>query len=317
VYFARSAAARTEPLKSISEIEDDLERTEALFAHLRTLPPYPLPIDGSAPEAKPASPLTQKETYQVAARPREYELESGPVPEADLGDPAKAAAYTKLTAARQRLLQGGNFHTDIGDLARALDLAMGATLAEADLPLLHMEVESAKHIHETRDERKEALEPELVTALFDVSKWGPFLTLDHPDVQRLEDAVRSYDHRDGDLVAHVAAMADLVRQNEAMFGELLRQVSENVVQLKDVDAPRTETAGAATVHNVLLAMLGALTPELVKITVSPELAALSAEFWIAHYTVICDLTATYGAQFHHAAKIAYENAKKMVGRDAE
>lgn len=72
IYFEDSVAAQTSPLKEIADIFAANPRMKALFEHLRSLPEWPLPMDGSEPEGDGI----QKPAIRVVARAGKLEAEA-------------------------------------------------------------------------------------------------------------------------------------------------------------------------------------------------------------------------------------------------
>ncbi|MEM8978347.1 MAG: hypothetical protein AAGD04_02615 [Pseudomonadota bacterium] len=294
-------------------IADNNERIEALFAHLRTLPPYPLPIDGSLPKPKDDGTPKQKSYYQITPRKRDYELAGTRVSDAVLRDPMRQAAYQKLDMARVRLRQGSNQFSDIDMLVRGLDSAMGQELSEAHLPLLHMEVETARGIYGRRSERKAPLDDDLIAALHTIGEFGSVLTLNDPQVAELEADRRKMDGRDELEKARVADMAQALADNPGLVGQYLQLVSEGVVTVRDIPAARTEAIGSGAMWNFLAVAL-AVSAHPTTGSVGVELLEATHRFCLEYFPQIEALAQVYGDGFVALAESARASAQDYVSK---
>ena len=289
--FDECLATQQDPkLAQIAAIEDNDERVEALFTYLDTLPPWPEPLEKDEEKIP-----TQNPRFYAKVRDNVDIYPEKPAKE-EVGDPIKQALHKKLRASIDVLERYGNRIDYIGDFARSMRRFLGETLAQTEMLMLHMEVETAKFHLEGEIE-----ESDIVVALKEITRFGPALTLDNPGVMELDERTkRAEGESQSDNFTDIEVFARIMQENPKIFGEMLRIISGNIRQISESDQPQipsdiriTYDVGNNSIRNTLIAIGAFMFATPTEGTIATELA----RFMIDNTQVFKNAAAAYGGSF--------------------
>ena len=290
-------------IREISEIKDAATRAKTLFGYLETWePPWE-----QVPEAD--------ELVSVEVVHERIELAARHPTEAERDEALKRALHERLRDRAEDLARlAGNLFPRLATRARGLHEKLSRPFETLDMMQVHLDIEDLADIYERRDSRQgeDAFTPDVVDVLADIARDGPGLTLDNPDVERLEERKRRFaaspppEH----VQAAHAEMSRKVAAAEAVFGDRLRTVEDRMEGREDL--PSTGVMQEAVHRNVLLRIgrfgLG--------IAGTAAVGAMGSALWqFVHdgWPVFTILAESYGPAFARWFVASLSNVEELAG----
>jgi len=296
VNFWSTPAANADPtLAEIAEIEDDRQRTEKLFAHLESLPPWPEPLTSTSPPGEPK----QKSSLDFIWTANGFALNSRPVSVDD--DPVAVATRDDLVELMNELCrQSGNHHDDI--FRRGDALRKHLEEPELDLLRIHLAFQRLQRIYDQRANRDDPLLPEVAATLQDVVETLPGLTLGDERVRELLER-QARNRTDRVEVAQVEAeigVLQAVTADDAPFDTDAKELAEDA-SVPEVDDQLTRSRPTLA-WNAIVAVgqefknAPAATSIAVATVLTPAVQ-LSAPWLVAHSDEILVAARLWGGEF--------------------
>jgi len=194
--FQRCAATEADAeLKRLSEIEDGDERLTETQAYLRSLPPWPEPLPWSPdPTQGDTPPDPPSPELGLAMAMIEGCLEVTPHPHGPDDDPLRSKSFARLRDAVTGLVRHGNRYPELRPIVDTLLTQTEGTLAEASLYDIHLDIGALSDLLDGNAARPEAekIDSECLTAIKAVTRLGPPLTMNDPEVIAFEEAHARY-----------------------------------------------------------------------------------------------------------------------------
>ena len=243
--FRGCRATAVDPrIAEIAVINDPRERAETLFAYL----------DGWEPPVEAAQAPEPDALVPVGLGPDgRLEIAASLPSEAERDERLKRVLHERLRSRTADLAQrAGNEFFLLSAKARSLHERLDRDFAQVDLLNVHLDIAELARLHARGREREgdPAFPPELSDALADVVQDGPGLTLDHPDVELLEERKRRHaGFSEGAQTAHDALSGTLANDADAV-GDTLRRLEREVLDKGDL--PEAQVMQASLHRNVLI-----------------------------------------------------------------
>ena len=274
-----------------------------MFAYLET---WELPAGGSTPEPQPDDLLPVG-----LAEDGRLEIAASTPTEAERDEALKRALHRALQQKAAELARlAGNQFPRLAGRARSLSDRLDADFEDVDLLLVHMDVEDLKSSYDLRDQRRgeDKYSPDVVDGMADVVNTGPGLTLDHPDVELLEERKRRFaaDPAGSDVRQAHDAMSRAVASDEVAIGDRLRDLE---TRLSDRDDPSSTGAMQVSVHRNLLIRIGRVA----KVVVGGAAGSALWYFVQANSETILPLLSSYGVAFADWFLAAMSQVEQLAG----
>lgn len=274
----------------ISDIKNNARRARLLFDYLTDWEP---PV----PEPDPLVPVT--------VDGGRLEIVASVPTEAERDERLKRVLHERLRDKAQALAAAaGNRFPRLAGRARAVVLQVDRPFEELDLLVLHLELDDLRERQAAGREDGDPFDEEVTGPLGDVLRQGPGLTMDHPDVELLEERRRR--HADGppdpgEVETHgklsvatslaVETMGDRLRAMEARLAE--RPGSPASIEVQKA------------VHRNLLWKIGAIAGTVALDVVSRSASGAGVDllkpaitgFLTANWPVVAQVAAHYGGAF--------------------
>jgi hypothetical protein len=302
--FRDCAATRLDDrIREISEISDSAVRAQELFDYLETWEP-PWEQEPDPDELAPIEVVDGR-----------LEIGASHPTEAECDEALKQVIHERLRGRAGDLAQlAGNLYPRLAGRARGLYEKLDRPFAELDMLLVHLDVEDLADLYERRGERQgdDALTPDVVDALADVARDGPGLTLDNPDVEKLEERKRRFaaSAPPAQVGAAHDEMSRLVAGAQAVFGERLRALEGRMDGRESL--PSTAVVQEAVHRNVLL-RIGQFVLGPAKVIFLGAAGNALWQFVHEGWPVITIIAESYGPAFARWFSAALSSAKEMVG----
>lgn len=234
--------------------------------------------------------------------------------EAEREEPLKQVLHTRLRERAEELAQlAGNVFPRLATRARGLHGKLDGPFETLDMMQIHLDVEDLADIYERRDSRQgeDAFTPDVVDVLADIARDGPGLTLDNPDVERLEDRKRRFaaNPPPEDVQAAHDEMSRMVSAAEAVFGARLRAVED---RMDGRDLPSTGAMQEAVHRNVLI-KIGRLGLKISGVVIGGALGNALWQFVQDSWPVFMTIAESYGPSFVRWFIAALSNVQELAG----
>ena len=242
--FANTPATRSDPvLRDLSQIDDQKERANKTLAYLATLPPWPAPLpwspaaqmalqDREPPAAPDADPVPE-----IEPTPTGIDLAQSPIDDADLANPIKKRLYAKLPEAVAVLARHGNRYVDVKGPTDSLRDLVAVPFEDADLLDIHVQIMALTDLRDLDAFRPtaERMDADCLAALNAFLRLGPPVTMGHPDVDLMEQALADYARQrmPATVPEGERRMAKGLADDPAIAGERLRRAAGQVANAPD------------------------------------------------------------------------------------
>lgn len=242
----------------------------------------------------------QEEVFRVSVVDGKFDLLPALPTAAELSDPVKVSALDAIRSAVETLYRVGNRHEDIDSVSRRLQTELNKPFAEINLLQVHLDIETCHGIFARRGEREETdtLSATTLNALETVFTAGPGLTLDNPDVEKLEERRRRYlDGRkqEADLTLQDAISKAITKQSD-LFGPLLRDSSAQFLNSPSDPTSRHRTAQDATNKNTVIAVALLVDDRLVSGPIG-DVGSQTFGWLLEHFPIILAQAQYWGPSF--------------------
>ncbi|MEM9247452.1 MAG: hypothetical protein AAGB05_02015 [Pseudomonadota bacterium] len=205
----------------------------------------------------------------------------------------------RIRAADLARMAGNEFFVLSGK-ARSLHGRLDRNFEDVDLLLVHLDIGELSRFADRGAERDgdTPFPKELSDALADVVQDGPGLTLDHADVEKLEERKQRAQPRNPQAQATHDRLSEATSQNTDAFGDRLRSLEERV--LAEAGTPEAQVVQEEIHRNVFirigrwaLATTGAIT---IGWTVNLTTPAIG-EFIAKNWPLLVEIAGLYGPAF--------------------
>lgn len=307
-------------LQEIYEIDEVQERTIKTLNYLATLPPWPEPlpwdIPKNIPDTPPDAPPDDPVPILIWTDDKRLDVAPSPPGKDELEDPIRQRLYDRLPSAVEKLWRAGNRYPEIDNPVRALRDMLESRYAEADILGIHLEISALTDVRDGNDDRPEAerIDPDCLSALANVLRIAPGVTIGHPDVDLLEERNREHAR---------ARLPETVDEGERLITQGLASDERLTTERTREYARRTGSAGdtgrvAEIRHGFTKKVVIAMATVAVEMGnaatgfVYGELTVNAAQFLILHKDAIMATAPSWGQTGYAWAEYVLIRANEIV-----
>lgn len=292
--FTNCRAARLDArIAEIAKMGTSTFRSRALFQYLRDWEP-------PAPEAPEPDPF-----LETVLRDGKLEIDAGLPTDAEVDERLKRRLHERLIEKSADLVRAaGNRFPRLATRAQALRAQVDKPFEDLDLLTLHIEIGDLTDRAALGSEDGESYPAETQAAVGDVTRIGPGLTLDNPDVEMFlarRRRAREEPAPAAELAAHEALSRAILASPNANGPNSL-QLERLAIEIAD---PAAAQAISQAKHRNLLWRLGVMATRLagsLGVGVAGNLISAAygpaiADFVTLHWAELVRVAASYGAPF--------------------
>lgn len=275
--FSNTPACQDPVIAAAAAIEDDEERVLALVTHLRTLPPWPEPLQPPPqPTGEPIAPKSDP-ILPVVWTDDGLDLQ----PALPVSDPVADIGLEDVREIVLLLSRKANQHDDLRRLTDRAQKLLADPDAAPDPVRLHLVYQALRRLYGGHETRQEKFDDETVSALDALQDCVPAVTLPSPEVQAL--LQRQRDDRAAPSAGIDRAREEAVLRaainNNSPVAPTLRGVAEDVLNTSpddDLGASRRWLSREILITGLKVAATGAVGVGSWILSQSPEIQSLAA-----------------------------------------